>query len=65
MPGIEQFRTGPRTKLNPPVRSRSALETKKLTGIVLGWLLEHATTNVVYNFGGEDRRHEEGEPIGE
>ena len=41
MTGGEQFRIGPRSKLNPPVKSPSALEIKKLVAIALGWLVEH------------------------
>ena len=65
MTGGQQFRTGPRTKPNPPVKSPSALETKKLTAIALGWLVEHVMNNFVYNFGGEDRRQKEGGPMGD
>ena len=65
MTGGEQFRTEPRTRLNPPGRNPTAQEKKKLTAIALGWLVKHIMTNFLYSFGGEDRRQEEGGPMGD
>ena len=60
MTGGEQFRTEPRTKLNPPARSPTPQESKQLSAIVIGWLVKHIMTNFLYSFGGEERRQGEG-----
>ena len=65
MTGGDQFRTRIRSKLNPAVRSPTAQETKKFTAIALAWLVEHIMKNFVYNFGGEDRKQEDGGPMGD
>ena len=44
MTGIKQFRTEPRTRLNPPARSSTAQEKKKLTAIAMSWLVNHIIT---------------------
>ena len=31
----------------------------------MGWLVKHIMTNFLYNFGGEDRRQEDGGPMGD
>ena len=63
--GGDQFRSVPRSKLHPPGRKPSDQERKRLTAIAMGWLVWHIMTNFLYNFGGEDRRQEDGGPMGD
>ena len=65
MTGGEQFRTEPKTKLHPPGRKPTQQEVKKMTAIALSWLVKYIMTNFLYNFGGEDRRQEDGGPMGD
>ena len=64
MTGSDQFRNGPRSRLNPPIRKPTNQEKKKITAIAMGWLVKHIMTNFLYTFGGEDRRQEGGGPMG-
>ena len=47
------------------VRKPTQQEVKKMTAIALSWLVKYIMTNFLYNFGGEDRRQEDGGPMGD
>ena len=60
--GGEGFRQGPRSKLNPPPRKPTTKERKRLTAILLCWLVKYIMNQFIYTFLGKDRRKENGGP---
>ena len=62
--GGDDFRTV-KSKLNPPKRSPTDQERRKLIGILMGWLVEYIMTHFLYTFGGADLKQEDGGPTGD
>ena len=65
MTGSEQFRVGPRSKLNPPKRQHNEEESKQIMAIAQSWIVKYIMSNFLYTFSGEDRKQESGSPIGD
>ena len=65
MVGGEDFRTGAKSKLNPPRRKPTEAESKKMIAIGMSLIVEKVMDNFLYTFGGEDRRQISGGPIGD
>ena len=63
--GSDQFRFGPRSKLNEPKRQPTEAESKLMMAVALSWVVKYIMTNFMYTFGGEDRKQESGSPIGD
>ena len=65
MVGGNDFRTGPKSKLNPPKRTPTPGERKKMIAIWMSLIVKMIMTNFLYTFGGEDRKQGSGGPIGD
>ena len=65
MVGGKDFRTGPKSKLNPPKRKPTESERKKMVAIAMSLIVKKVMTNFLYTFGGEDRKQDSGGPIGD
>ena len=65
MVGGDNFRTGLKSKLNPPRRKPTEAERKKMTAIAMSIIVEKVMAGFLYTFGGEDRRQASGGPIGD
>ena len=65
MVGGEDFRTGLKTKLNPPKEKPTEAQTKKMVAIGMSLIVEKVMANFLYTFAGEDRRQTSGGPIGD
>ena len=65
MIGGDDFRTGPKTKLNPPKCKPTEVQIKRMVAIGLSLIVEKVMSNFLYTFGGEDRRQASGGPIGD
>ena len=65
MVGGDDFRTGPKSKLNPPKEKPNEAQRKKMVAIGLAKIVEKVMSNFLYTFGGEDRRQASGGPIGD
>ena len=65
MVGGEDFRTGLKSKLNPPRRKPTEAQRKKMVAIGMSLIVEKVMENFLYTFGGEDRRQVSGGPIGD
>ena len=65
MVGGDDFRTGPKTKLNPPKCKPTEVLTRRMVAIGLSLIVEKVMSNFLYTFGGEDRRQASGGPIGD
>ena len=56
MTGGDDFRTGPKTKLNPPKGKPTEVQLRRMVAIGLSLIEEKVMSNFLYTFGGEDRR---------
>ena len=65
MTGSDQFRVGPRSKLNPPKRKPTEKESKMMMAIAMSWIVKYIMTNFLYTFGGNSLKQESGSPIGD
>ena len=65
MVGGDDFRTGPKSKLNPPKEKPNEAQRKKMVAIGLAKIVEKVMSNFLYTFGGEDRRQGSGGPTGD
>ena len=65
MIGGEDFRTGAKSKLKPPVRTPTEKERKTMTAIAMSLIVQKVMTNFLYSFGGDDRKQASGGPIGD
>ena len=65
MVGGDNFRTGARSKLNPPARKPTEEERKMMTALAMSVIVEKVMKNFLYTFGGSDRKQAEGGPIGD
>ena len=65
MVGGDNFRTGLKSKLNPPRRKPTEAERKKMIAIAMSIIVEKVMAGFLYTFGGEDRRQASGGPIGD
>ena len=65
MVGGEDFRTGLKSKLNPPRRKPTEAQRKRMVAIGMSLIVEKVMENFLYTFGGEDRRQMSGGPIGD
>ena len=65
MVGGDDFRTGEKSKLNPPVRKPTVVETKKMIAIAVSLIVKQVMTNFLYTFGGKDKKQDSGGPIGD
>ena len=65
MVGGDNFRTGLKSKLNPPRRKPTEAERKKMIAIAMSLIVEKVMVGFLYTFGGEDRRQASGGPIGD
>ena len=65
MVGGKDFRTGEKSKLNPPKRKPTNFERKKMVAIAMSIIVEKVMTNFLYTFRGKDRRQKDGGPIGD
>ena len=63
--GGVHFRTGPRSKLLPLNRSPSNSERKKMAAMATGWIVKHTMSNILYTFGGKDRKQMMGGLVGD
>merc|ERR1711978_111267 len=61
----DDFRTGTKTKLNPPKCRPTESQRKRMIAIAMSLIVEKVVTNFLYTFGGEDRRQASGGPIGD
>ena len=60
-----QFRTGPRSKLLPSKQRPSNSERKKMSATAMGWIVKHTMSNILYTFGGKDRKPMTGGLVGD
>ena len=65
MVGGDNFRTGQKSKLNPPKEKPTEAQVKKMVAIGMSQIVERVMANFLYTFGGEDRRQASGGPIGD
>ena len=65
MTGGDDFRTGLKSKLNPPKEKPTEAQMKKMVAIGMSLIVEKVMTNFLYTFGGDDRRQASGGPIGD
>ena len=63
--GGDDFRTGLKSKLNPPKERPNDVQKRRMVAIGMSLIVEKVMGNFLYTFGGEDRRQESGGPIGD
>ena len=65
MVGGEDFHIVDKSKLNPPARTPTDVETKKMIAIAVSLIVKQVMTNFLYTFGGKDMKQDSGGPIGD
>ena len=63
--GGDDFRTGIKSKLNPPKERPNDVQKRRMVAIGMSLIVEQVMSNFLYSFGGEDRRQASGGPIGD
>ena len=63
--GGDDFRTGLKSKLNPPKEKPNVFQKRRMVAIAMSLIVEKVMTNFLYTFGGEDRKQASGGPIGD
>ena len=65
MVGGDDFRVGAKSKLNPPKRTPTEGESKKMMAIAMSLIVKKVMMNFLYTFGGVDKKQRDGGPIGD
>ena len=63
--GGDDFRTGAKTKLNPPKERPNNAQKRKMIALAMSLIVEKVMANFLYTFAGQDRRQSSGGPIGD